>query len=170
MRRALSGLVSTVLPSLRVVALVYAGLSGIAVLVVVVTAAVAPKAPLVQQVTEPAREAVTTLVQPTTDLVTGIMTAPPPPVPAAALSGPPPFVDTTTLDVVIEAPLPTPAPIVVERRQPRVVYVAPTAPAVADDQAATDDPSTDDSAAQDVPGSGDDQVLGAAQDAPALQE
>lgn len=171
MRRALRGLVSTALPSLRVVALVYAGISGIAVLVVVVTAAVTPKAPVLQQVTEPAREAVTTLVQPTTNMVTGIMASPPPPAPTVATAPEPPlFVDMTTLDVVIDNPAPTPEPVVVQRPQLRAVYVAPAAPAVTADEASADDQSVDDAVAEDVPASSNDQVVSAPQDAPALQE
>ncbi len=171
MRRALRGLVSTVMPSLRVVALVYAGLSGIAVLVVVVTAAVTPKTPVLQQVAEPAREAVTTLVQPTTDMVTGIMAAPPPPAPvmlAAPAPTQPPFVDMATLDVVIDA-APTPEPLMAVPARPRAVYVAPTAPAAQADQAlGQDDASSDDVADADAPA--DNVVVTVPQDAPSMQE
>jgi hypothetical protein len=170
MRRALRGLASAALPSLRVVALVYAGLSGIAVLVVVITAAVSPRTPVVQQVTEPAREAVTTLVQPTTDMVTGIIAPPPVVVVAPAAPTPVPFVDFTSLDVVIDTP-PTAEPVVVERPQPRVVYVPVPAPSldVADDQAVIDDGSAGTVLFEDAPPA-DDLVVSAPQDAPALQE
>src|SRR5438876_7844035 len=56
-------------PSLRVVGLTYTGLGGMLALTLVVSVAVVPVGPALQQVAEPAREAVTTLVQPTNDAV-----------------------------------------------------------------------------------------------------
>src|ERR1043166_7226428 len=116
MQRGIGVLVHTVIkaawPSLRVVALVYTGMSGIAALVVIVTAAVAPKAPVVQQVSEPARQAVTTLVQPATDMIGSLMPAPvvvaPAPVAAPTEPTAAPFVDTTSLDVTVEDEIPAP--------------------------------------------------------------
>lgn len=130
------------LPSLRVVGLVYTGLSGVAVLVLVVTASVVPKAPIVQQVTEPARQVVTTFVQPTTDMIGSLIPAPLPSLPEVRPAVAPtvlPFVDTTAVDVTIdEAPAPVAtysAPV----RRP-VARLAPSAPAV-DDSALEDDSS-----------------------------
>jgi len=134
-----------VLPSLRVVALVYTGLSGVAVLVLVVTASIVPKAPIVQQVTEPARQVVTTFVQPTRQMIGSLMPAPMPSLPQI-LPMPPtavPFVDTTALDVIVdEAPAPVAAyspPV----RKP-AARLAPSAPAV-------DDSVLEDDSAQELP-------------------
>jgi hypothetical protein len=155
MQSLLHWAMKNVLPSLRVVALVYTGLSGVAALVVVVTAAVAPKAPVVQQVTEatgPARQAVTTLVQPTGDLIASLMPAPAPvtmaprvqtqPAPTAA-----PFVDTTSLDITIGEAVPEPqaevhtAPRPILRFVPQLVEPA----AVQDDEdVPSDDQAVDD--------------------------
>jgi hypothetical protein len=121
--RTVHALVSSALPSLRVVALVYTGLSGIAVLLVVATAALVPSAPILQQVTEPARQAVTSFVQPTTEHVTPLIT----PAPAVTRTAPE-FVATTSLEVQI-----APEPVVLEvtivpvpRPTPAFTYVAPT--------------------------------------------
>jgi hypothetical protein len=135
--------VNAALPSLRVVALVYLGLSAVAGLVVVITASVAPKAPVVQQVTEPARQAVTTLVQPTGDLIRNVIPAPPPaaaPVTHVVVPGtdetPAPFVGTATLYVSIDDTNPPP---------PQVIRVAQASPPVAievtSDEAPADDQS-----------------------------
>src|SRR5579864_9365669 len=120
--RTVHALVSSALPSLRVVALVYTGLGGIAALLVVVTAALVPSAPILQQVTEPARQAVTSFVQPTTERVTPFIA----PAPAVAIT--PRFVATTSLDVEID-----PEPVVLDvtivpvpKPTPTFTYVAPT--------------------------------------------
>src|SRR6266581_3504072 len=57
-------------PSLRVIALAYTGLGGMLALTLVVSLALVPVAPALQQVAEPARQAVNDLVQPTADAVT----------------------------------------------------------------------------------------------------
>jgi hypothetical protein len=148
-RELVRSMVHAVLPSLRVVALVYTGLSGVAVLVLVVTASVVPKAPIVQQVTEPARQVVTTFVQPTTDMIGSLIPAPvaaPPIVPAPPTADP--FVDTTALDVTIDvAPAPVAAYSAPVRRP--VVRVAPMAPAV--DGGAVEDDTSEDLPAEDAP-------------------
>jgi hypothetical protein len=139
-------LLNGALPSLRVVALVYLGVSAAAALVFAITATVAPKAPVVQQVTEPARQAVTTLVQPTGEMIRSVMPAPAP-TPADALvthvvvpgtDSPPPFVGTATLYVSIDEVAPPPT---------EVIRVAQTSPPVAlevtSDEAPSDDQSED---------------------------
>src|SRR5579864_4119631 len=118
--RTVHALVSSALPSLRVVALVYTGLGGMAALLVVVTAALVPGAPILQQVTEPARQAVTSFVQPTTERVTPSIA----PAPVVAIT--PRFVATTSLDVKID-----PEPVVLDVTivpvpKPTFTYVAPT--------------------------------------------
>src|SRR5947208_359498 len=132
---ALRMLVCSALPSLRVVALVYTGISAIVALMVVVSAEVAPRAPVVQQVTEPAREAVTTLVQPTTAMVTELV-APPQPIlvrtlPPPAQPTPAPFVATTVLEVTIDSARPVREVIqeapVAPRRSPAVSVAPPVA-------------------------------------------
>ena len=139
MRRAIlqnvRELSSSVLPSLRVVALVYTGLGGFAAMFLVLAAAAMPKSPIIEQVSEPARQAVTSLVvQPTSDLVTSFfnisgppraLVTPPSPTPAA-------FVAAISLDVTIDeaaepdvqpTPLSVPAPSATR-------YVVPPAPEV----------------------------------------
>jgi hypothetical protein len=141
---ALRKAVNAALPSLRVVALVYLGLSAVAGLVVVITASVAPKAPVLQQVAEPARQAVTTLVQPTGDMIRSVMPAPPSvPAPAplthvvvpAAEETPAPFVGTATLYVSIdEVPSAPPPAIRVAQASPPVAIEVTSDEAPADDQ------------------------------------
>jgi hypothetical protein len=133
----LPGSSSTILPSLRVVALTYTGLAGMAAMILVVTAAVMPRTPILEQVTEPARQVVTTFIQPTTDRVGSLL---PSPLPVAAPK-PKAFVASTKLDVVIDSPPAvldvTIAPTEV-RREPRTVYV-PTPPPVKEVQEVQDD-------------------------------
>src|ERR1044071_2525854 len=105
----------SLLPSLRGVALAYTGLGGMLALVVVLAVALTPVAP---SITEPARQAVTSIVQPTGDALVTLFNPPP-----ARTS--PVFTSSTTLDVTIsEEPLPTP-----EEEAPQV-DVAPTAVAL----------------------------------------
>jgi hypothetical protein len=146
MQRGIGELVRSVmrsmLPSLRVVALVYTGLSGVAVLVLVVTASIVPKAPIVQQVTEPARQVVTTFVQPTTDMIGSLIPAPLPSLPEVVPAVAPtalPFVDTTALDVTIDEP-PAPVPVYSAPVRRPVARLAPSTPVV-DDSAFEDDAS-----------------------------
>src|SRR5207253_952499 len=82
----------SLLPSLRGVALAYTGLGGMLALVVVLAVALTPVAP---SITEPARQAVTGVVQPAGDALVTLFGGPPPARPA------PTFTSTTTLDVVI---------------------------------------------------------------------
>ena len=112
--RGVQALVSTALPSLRVVALTYTGLGGVAALVLVIAVAVMPKQPLLEQVTEPARQAVTNFVPPAVEFIArpSAQVAPPPAIaPTAA-----PFMATVTIDVTIEdaEPLVLEEPVVVE--------------------------------------------------------
>ena len=159
-------MVNTALPSLRVVALVYTGLSAIAGFVLLVGVALAPKAPILQRVAEPAGEAVTRVVQPTTDMISTFVA--PPAAPPVALAVPtaaptsPPFVDATKLNVVIDQPS---TPVVV-REEPRAVHVALTPEPTLDEQPVTDDQAADE---VDVPVS-EDLVVAAPQEAPAMRE
>src|SRR6266851_2637089 len=57
-------------PGLRVIGLVYTGLGGMLALTLVVSVALVPVGPALQQVAEPARQAVNNLVRPTSDAVT----------------------------------------------------------------------------------------------------
>src|SRR4051794_26599802 len=59
----LHGLTGSALSSLRVVALTYAGLGGVLALALLVSVAVLPVAPVLQQATEPARQIVSGLTQ-----------------------------------------------------------------------------------------------------------
>jgi hypothetical protein len=132
-----------------VIAFVYLGLSAVVGLVVVITAAVAPKAPVVQQVAEPARQAVTTLVQPTGDMIRSVMPAPAPaaaPMTQVVVPGeetPAPFVGTATLYVSIEdAPPPPPRDVRIAQANPPVALEVPSDEAPADEQA--EEPMTED--------------------------
>ena len=95
-------------PSLRVVGLTYTGLGGMLALALVVSVAVVPVGPALQQVAEPARQAVTSLVQPTSDAVTVFFGGGAPMVhvegPAAVSSSSraAAFSDVVSLDVTIE--------------------------------------------------------------------
>src|SRR5437868_4022456 len=55
---AMRSLMSAAIPTVRLVAMVYTGLGGVAALVLVVSVAAMPNAPVLQQVAEPARQAV----------------------------------------------------------------------------------------------------------------
>ena len=128
--RSVHALIGAVLPSLRIVSLVYTGLGGIMAMVLLVGVAALPATPVLQQVAEPARQAVASLVQPSSDMVTALVSGPSvrvlvmPVVPT-----PVPFVATASLDITIN-PAPEPAePVVetVEVARPAVTrrYVAP---------------------------------------------
>src|ERR671932_2849190 len=64
----LKAIVTAAVPSLRVVALTYTGLGGVAALVLVVSVAMMPRQPILQQVTEPARQVVSTFIPPAVEL------------------------------------------------------------------------------------------------------
>jgi len=136
--RGLKALIPTALPSLRVVALTYTGLGGVAALVLVVSVAVMPKQPIVQQVTEPALQAVTAFMPPSVELF-GRTTAQAPTSPAAAPTAAP-FMATVTIDVTIddaeptvEEPVAEPAPTVVPAPLLRRIFVpAPVKPTPAE--------------------------------------
>ena len=132
-------------PALRVIGLTYTGLGGMIALALIVSVAVVPVAPALQQVAEPARQAVSSLVQPTSDAVTVFFGAAPAvhvEVPAVVssptvLSG---FSEVVSLDVTIEdAPTePTtvdePMPVV-----PTTVIRAPAAEAQSPAEEAVDE-------------------------------
>src|SRR5438067_158105 len=65
------------LPGLRIVGLTYTALAGVLALGVIAGVALLP-VPAVQQATEPARQAVTSLIQPAGDAIGGLIGAPPP--------------------------------------------------------------------------------------------
>ena len=65
--RTIAGLAT---PPLRVIGLTYTGLGGMLALALVVSVALVPVGPALQQVAEPARQAMSNLVQPTSDAVT----------------------------------------------------------------------------------------------------
>jgi hypothetical protein len=146
--RGVQAILSTVLPSLRVVALTYTGLGGVAALLLVVGVAVMPKQPILQQVTEPARQAVTSFTVPAVELIgrPSAQVAPPPtPAPTAV-----PFMATVTIDVTIDdaepvveepvvEPEPTVAPVPVARR----VFV-PAPPVEVTEEAAVDEEQPED--------------------------
>ena len=136
---------SAVLASLRVVTLVYTGLGGFAALGLVLAAALMPHSPIIDQVTEPARQAITSLgVQPTGELVPGLISAPPPSLVLVPLATPEPFVATISLDITIadEAePIPEPveatasSPVVAPRVTRHVAQPTPVAePEPAEDE------------------------------------
>src|SRR5437588_10935928 len=92
---SLKSIVTAALPSLRVVALTYTGLGGVVALVLVVSVAVMPKQPIVQQVTEPARQAVTAFMPPSFELF-GLSPVQAPTSPAAAPTAAP-FMASVTI-------------------------------------------------------------------------
>ncbi|GAC1314366.1 MAG: hypothetical protein NVSMB2_03680 [Chloroflexota bacterium] len=73
----MTALARSVGPSLRVVGLTYTGLLGILSLVAVIGVGLSPVSPTIQQVTQPARQAVTDFVQPTSDVVITLIGATP---------------------------------------------------------------------------------------------
>lgn len=130
-----------VLPSLRVVTLVYTGLGGFAALALVLAAALMPRSPMVDQVAEPARQVVASLVvQPTSDLVTGLMSAPPASLVLVPLATREPFVASISLDITIEdVPEPIAQPTATRIAAPRVArHVAAPTP-VAEEQPLEDE-------------------------------
>jgi hypothetical protein len=122
----LRDLMLSTLPSLRVISLVYTGLGGVAAMVLVIAVAIAPSAPIAQQVVEPARQAFSNLTLPSNELVTSFVTVPNgfqvPVMPAR--STPAPFVSATMLDITIN-PIEEPvAAVVVRPVFPRVAAPA----------------------------------------------
>src|SRR5712691_3719448 len=95
-------------PALRVVGLTYTGLGGMIALALIVSVAVVPVAPALQQVAEPARQAVSSLVQPTSDAVTIFFGGAPAvvhvesPMPGGSPTVVTAFSDVVSLDVTIE--------------------------------------------------------------------
>jgi len=90
------------LPTLRIIAMVYTGLSAVAGLVVLISIAAEPKVPAAREVAEPAREAVSQVLAPTSQMVDTLMPEPAGPIeirPAAINLAP--FVASTALDVTI---------------------------------------------------------------------
>jgi hypothetical protein len=135
----LKAIATAALPSLRVVALTYTGLGGVAALLLVVSVAVMPRQqPILQQVTEPARQAVSAFMPPAVELF-GRTSMQVPTTPAAAPTAAP-FVATVTIDIKIddaepnvEEPVaeraPAPEPTVVPTLLPRPIFVpAPVEP------------------------------------------
>lgn len=132
-------------PALRVVGLTYTGLGGMLALALIVTVSVVPVAPALQQVAEPARQAVSNLVQPTSDAVTVFFGG----APAIHVEGPASvsaptvvaaFSDVVSLDVTIEdapaEPMPVDDPVSVV---PSRVTLAPVAEAQSPAEEAVDE-------------------------------
>jgi hypothetical protein len=90
------------LPALRVVGMVYIGLGGVAALGLLATVALVPATPVLQQVAEPARQAVANLALPPTDIIVPFHLVQPKPQPTAV-----PFVSTVTVDITIDDASPT---------------------------------------------------------------
>src|SRR5438067_526668 len=123
---SLKSIVTAALPSLRVVALTYTGLGGVAALVLVVSVAVMPSQPILQQVTEPARQAVSVFMPPAVELFgrTGVQV---PTSPTAAPTAAP-FMATVTIDVTISDAEPNvDQPVAEPEPQPQATAV-PTPP------------------------------------------
>ncbi len=130
-------------PSLRVVGLTYTGLGGMLALALVVSVAVVPVGPALQQVAEPARQAVTSLVQPTSDAVTVFFGGGAPMVhvegPAAVSSSSraAAFSDVVSLDVTIED-APT-EPMIADEPVPAIVAPVVTHAPAAEAQTPADE-------------------------------
>src|SRR6266536_234964 len=71
-RRGLNALLKAASPSLRGVAVAYIGLAGIVAGVLVLGVGLMPVGPVIEQATEPARQAVSSLVSPAGDALVGI--------------------------------------------------------------------------------------------------
>lgn len=159
LRNHLRAISSTVFPSLRVIGMAYTGLIGIGAAALVVSVAFLPVAPVLQQATQPAREAVAVFVQPATDVVTNLIiagaTAPrgplllfvQPPLPAVASA---PIVEDEVPDDAVpsnaEASQPVAARVAVAR--PPQLSVVPVAKA---NVSRGTDAETSDPDAEDVP-------------------
>src|SRR5712691_5498864 len=128
----LRAMASATIPGLRVIGLAYTGLGGMIAVTLIVSVAVVPVAPALQQVTEPARQAVSSLVQPSTDVVTVFFGG----APAIHLEGPATvssptvmtaFTDVVSLDVTVEdAP---PEPTTLDEPMPVMPITVTRAPA-----------------------------------------
>jgi len=104
----LAAIAGKVGPSVRAIGLAYTGLGGMTALALVVSVALVPVAPALQQAAEPARQAVSNMVQPTTDAVTTffgggpVMHADPVVHGFAPDRAPEPFADAPGLDMAIQ--------------------------------------------------------------------
>src|SRR5579859_4209859 len=132
----------TLKPTLRIIGLAYTGLGGMLATVLVVSVALVPVSPQLQQATQPARQAVSDLVQPTSDAVTSFFGGIPAPVPPldhpAAPNSLVALADPINLDVTLDEPVesvpPPEPPLVVAAawRAPAAVVETP-APEVVDE-------------------------------------
>jgi colicin import membrane protein len=101
--RTVRALASTAVPTLRIVGLVYTGLGGVVALVLVISVAALSSTPILQQVAEPARQAMTSLVQPTGELVTSFIAAPAVRAAVRPIQPPPaPFAASTTVTITVD--------------------------------------------------------------------
>ena len=73
MRNRLRALAATALPSLRVAGMAYTGLIGVVAVVLVVSVGFLPVTPVLQEATQPALEAVVSMVQPATNVVSSLI-------------------------------------------------------------------------------------------------
>src|SRR3977135_3749449 len=95
-RHRLHSLTRAALPAVRLIGLAYTALGGMLALVLVVGVASMPVAPALQQATEPARQAVTNLVQPTGDALVNLFGGP-----GVRIVTPRPLSAPATIDVYI---------------------------------------------------------------------
>jgi hypothetical protein len=131
-RNRLTSVSGALKPCIRVIGLVYTGLAGMLAMVLVVSVALIPVTPALQQIAEPARQAVSNFVQPTSDVVTSMLGGVPVHVePVAQLPSrvQRSFSDAVSLDVTIQgnvedSPLEQAAPVVVA--SPPIVRALPT--------------------------------------------
>lgn len=142
--RTLRASASGALPTLGMIGLVYTGLGGVAAMVLMISVALVPTAPNLQQVTEPARQAVTGFVQPTGDLVTSFIAPPSVPLVIRPVIAPRPatFLAATTLNITIdESAVVDEEPAPVESLQlvaPAPRFVVPQGAPVAEEQPVED--------------------------------
>ncbi len=116
MRTRLGTCATAALPGLRVIGLTYVGLAGMLAVVFVVAAGVTPVAPTLQQVAEPARQAVSDLVQPTSHAVAGLLGGP------TVLAANVPQTRPLSISVSVDA---EPQEVDSEAEQPSPLAVAP---------------------------------------------
>jgi hypothetical protein len=121
-------------PWVRVIGLAYTGLGGMLALVLVISVALVPVGPALQQVAEPARQVISNVVQPTSDVVTTFLGGGPaahvdPVASVAWPSGASLFVDSDSPRVEIaDAPFEEPPPVVAASA-PRTAVVVAQSPA-----------------------------------------
>jgi hypothetical protein len=119
-RLGLPSLATAAMPALRVIGLAYTGLAGMIAMVIVVGVALMPVSPALQQATEPARQAVSNLVQPTGDALVNLFGGP-----GVRIATPRPLSALATIDVTVvdNTPLENEEPLAELPAQPAPVAV-----------------------------------------------